>query len=52
MLNHGLKPYFTNQSGFRDKSVTFVMSIPISEALMGRGWADIYIVKGVSDALI
>ena len=28
------------------------MSIPIPEALMGRGWADIYIVKGVSDALV
>ncbi len=52
MLNHGLKPYFTNQSGFRDKSVTFVTSISIPEALMGRGWADIYIVKGVSDALV
>ena len=28
------------------------MSIPIPEAPMGRGWADIYIVKGVSDALV
>ena len=28
------------------------MSIPIPEASMGRGWADIYIVKGVSDALV
>ena len=27
-------------------------SISIPEALMGRGWADIYIVKGVSDALV
>ena len=26
--------------------------IPIPEAPMGRGWADIYIVKGVSDALV
>ena len=28
------------------------MSILIPEAQMGRGWADIYIVKGVSDALV
>ena len=28
------------------------MSIPIPKAPMGRGWADIYIVKGVSDALV
>ena len=34
-------------SGFQDKSVTFVMSIPIPEAPMGRGWADIHMVKGV-----
>ena len=40
------------QSGFQGKSVTFVTSIPIPEAPMGRGWADIYIVKGVSDALV
>lgn len=28
------------------------MSIPIPKAPMPRGWADIYIVKGVSDALV
>ena len=32
-------------SGFQDKSVTFVTSIPIPEAPMGRGWADIYTYK-------
>ena len=35
------------QSGFQGKSITFVMSIPIPKAPMGRGWADIYMVKGV-----
>lgn len=40
------------KSGFQDKSVIFVTSIPIPEAPMGRGWADIYIIKGVSDALV
>ena len=48
-LNHTLP---TKQSGFRDKSVIFVTSISIPEAPMGRGWADIYIVKGVSDAFV
>ena len=43
-LNHTLP---TKQSGFRDKSVIFVTSIPIPEAPMGRGWADIHMVKGV-----
>ena len=32
---------------FRDKSIIFVTSIPIPEAPMGRGWADIHMVKGV-----
>ena len=36
-----------NQSGFQSKSVIFVTSIPIPEAPMGRGWADIHMVKGV-----
>ena len=40
------------QSSFQGKSVIFVTSIPIPEAPMGRGWADIYIIKGVSDALV
>ena len=35
------------QSVFQGKSVTFVTSIPIPEAQMGRGWADIHMVKGV-----
>ena len=43
-LNHTLP---AKQSGFRDKSVIFVTSIPIPEAPMGRGWADIHMVKGV-----
>ena len=42
----------TKQSGFQGKGVIFVASIPIPKAPMGRGWADIYIVKGVSDALV
>ena len=33
------------QSGFQDKSVIFVMSIPIPKVPMGRGWADIYTYK-------
>lgn len=37
----------TKQSGFQSKSVIFVTSIPIPEAPMGRGWADIHMVKGV-----
>ena len=41
-----------NHSSFQGKSITFVTSIPIPKAPMGRGWADIYIVKGVSDALV
>ena len=40
-LNHTLP---AKQSGFQDKSVIFVMSIPIPKALMGRGWADIHTV--------
>lgn len=47
MLNQTLKSYFTKQSGFQSKSVIFVTSIPIPEAPMGRGWADIHMVKGV-----
>ena len=35
-----------------DKNDTFVTSIPIPKASRGRGWADIYIIKGVSDALV
>ena len=42
----------TKQSGFQGKSIIFVTSIPIPKAPMGRGWADIYIIKGVSDALV
>ena len=42
----------TKQSGFQGKSIIFVTFIPIPKAPMGRGWADIYIVKGVSDALV
>ena len=45
MLNQTLKSYFTKQSGFQSKSVIFVTSIPIPEAPMGRGWADIYTFK-------
>ena len=44
--------FLPNQVVFKVKSVIFVKSIPISKAPMGRGWADIYIVKGVSDALV
>lgn len=43
-LNHTLP---AKQSGFRDKSIIFVTSIPIPKAPMGRGWADIHMVKGV-----
>ena len=35
------------QSGFQGKSVTFATSIPIPKVPMGRGWADIHMVKGV-----
>ena len=35
------------QSGFQGKSIIFVTSIPLPEAPMGRGWADIHMVKGV-----
>ena len=35
------------KSGFQGKSVTFVTSIPVPKASMGRGWADIHMVKGV-----
>ena len=38
------------QSGFQGKSVTFVTSIPIPEAPMGRGWADIYTYRNTRDA--
>ena len=34
-------------SGFQDKSVIFVTSIPIPKAPMGRGRADIHIGNGV-----
>ena len=37
--------YLSNKVVFQDKSVIFVMSIPIPEAPMGRGWADIYTFK-------
>ena len=37
----------TKYDGFQSKSVTFVTSIPIPEAPMGRGWADIQYGKGV-----
>ena len=48
MLNQGLNHTLpTKQSGFQGKSVTFVTSIPILEAPMGRSWADIHMVKGV-----
>lgn len=35
----------SKQGGFQDKNVTFESSIPIPEAPMGRGWADIYTYK-------
>ena len=44
--------FLPNQVVFKVKSVIFVKSIPIPKAPMGRGWADIYIVKGVSDAFV
>ena len=48
MLNQALTHTLpTKQSGFQSKSVIFVTSIPIPEAPMGRGWADIHMVKGV-----
>ena len=48
MLNRGLNHTLpAKQSGFQGKSVIFVTSIPIPEAPMGRGWADIHMVKGV-----
>ena len=37
--------FASKKSGFQDKSVTFVTSIPIPEAPMGRGWVDIYTYK-------
>ena len=40
------------QSGFQGKSITFVTSIPIPKAPMGRGWADIHMVKGFLYALV
>ena len=40
------------QSGFQGKSIIFVTSISIPKAPMGRGWADIYLIKGVSGALV
>ena len=33
------------KSGFLGKIITFVTSIPIPKAPMGRGWADIYTYK-------
>ena len=39
--------YQPNKVVIQDKSVIFVTSIPIPEAPMGRGWADIHMVKGV-----
>lgn len=48
MLNRDLKSYFTGKTKwFPRKSVTFVTSIPIPKAPMGKGWADIHMVKGV-----
>ena len=44
--------YQQNKVVSKVKEFTFVTSIPIPKAPMGRGWADIYIVKGVSDALV
>ena len=41
LKNHTLP---AKQSGFQSKSVNFVSSIPIPEAPMGRGWADIHTV--------
>ena len=40
------------QSSFQGKSITFVTSIPIPEAPMGRGWADIHMVKAFLYALV
>lgn len=37
--------YLSNKVVFQDKSVIFITSIPIPEAPMGRGWADIYTFK-------
>ena len=37
--------YLSNKVVFQDKSVIFVTSIPIPEAPMGSGWADIYTYK-------
>lgn len=37
----------TKHSGFQGKSIIFVTSIYIPETPMGRGWADIHMVKGV-----
>ena len=37
--------FLPNQVVFKVKSVIFVTSIPIPEAPMGRGWADIYTYK-------
>ena len=46
MLNQDLKSVlFAKQGGIQLKNVTFVLSIPIPEAPMGRGWADIYTYK-------
>ena len=44
LKNHTLP---AKQGGFQGKSITFVTSIPIPKAPMGRGWADIHMVKGV-----
>ena len=44
LKNHVLS---AKHSGFQSKIVTFVSYIPIPEAPMGRGWADIHMVKGV-----
>ena len=48
-INHTLP---VKQSGFQGKSIIFVTSISIPKDQMGRGWANIYIIKGVSDALV
>ena len=39
--------FLPNKAVLKVKSVIFVTSIPIPKAPMGRGWADIHMVKGV-----
>ena len=52
MLNQTIKSCFVSQTKQKLRQKCYLCNVYIPKDPMSRGWEDIYIIKGVSDALV